>query len=180
MHTVSQNDHPSTFGHDPTETGVVRSFADLCGLHQGTPGWWREPWCIGAASLALPLWLGLWWTGNHGPTVWTSTNLWLYVSLSCWQPMLEELGFRGLLQGVLLDHTTYRFGVGPVTLANLLSSAAFGIAHLPSHPLPWAAGIFIVSLLLGFARERTGSLYPAMALHCYFNAGYFLVSGLPG
>jgi membrane protease YdiL (CAAX protease family) len=143
------------------------------------PGLWREHWFILSVSSAVAFWLGLWWLEPADAGSWSNANVVFYLSLVLWQPILEEFGFRGLLQGVLLDQAAPRFRIGPLTIANILASVAFGIAHLPSHPLLWVAGIFGVSLVLGYARDRSGSLYPAIALHSYFNAGYFLVVGLP-
>jgi len=177
--TTARDNGTSAASPSRHEAGVVAAVARLCGLNHGTSRWWRETWFLAAVGSALPFWLALWLLSYGRTNLGTSGSLALYLSLSLWQPILEELGFRGLLQGVLLDQAPYRHQAGPLTLANVLTSIAFSIAHLPSHPLPWAIGIFAVSLLLGYARDRTGSLYPPLAFHCYFNAGYFLIAGLP-
>ncbi len=161
-------------------TDGIRSIARLCGLTIWTTRAFRENWFVGSLGLAMCFWLVLWWIGSRDIAAkWGGSSLVLYLSLSLWQPALEELGFRGLLQGVLLEHQSYRSRIGPLTLANVVTSVAFGIAHLPSHPAWWVAGILLTSLLLGYARDRTGSLYPSIVLHGYFNAGYFLVVGIP-
>ncbi len=177
MITTTRQDYQSSQAR--YDGGMVQDFAHLCGLNQGASSWWRETWFLIPFVAAIPFWIVLWWEGAGHATNWTWHTALLYLSLSVWRPFCEELGFRGLLQGVLLDHGPYRFQIGPLTLANLLTTVAFGIAHLPSHPLPWVAGIFAVSLLLGYARDRTGSVVPAVVWHSCFNAGYFLVSGLP-
>lgn len=92
-------------------------------------------------------------------------------------PVLEELSFRGLLQGWLLD----RLG-GPrrhraISLPNLLTSLAFGCAHLAAQPMLWAAATVIPSLVFGHLRERHGSVLPPMALHIYYNCGLILFAG---
>jgi membrane protease YdiL (CAAX protease family) len=51
------------------------------------------------------------------------------------------------------------------------------LAHLPAHPFLWTGGIFVVSLTLGYLRDRLGSLYPPVWLHVYYNDGYFLLMG---
>ena len=174
--TARQDDQRS---HVRYEGGMGRAFAQLCGLSYGPSGWWHETWFLLPLGGAIPFWIMLWWHGAGHSTQWTWQTALLYLSLSVWRPFCEELGFRGLLQGMLLDHAPYRFQIGPLSLANLLTTVAFGIAHLPGHPLPWVAGIFAVSLLLGYARDRTASILPAIVWHSYFNAGYFFVLGLP-
>jgi hypothetical protein len=97
------------------------------------------------------------------------------------QPLLEELVFRGILQGQALRLTT-RQGVarrlGPVTLANVLVSVAFVALHLRAQPLAWALAVFVPSLVLGHLRERMGSVWPAVLVHALYNAGFGLTAWL--
>ncbi len=155
-----------------------RDLLRLCGLDRWPARIWREPW-FAAITLATPVfWAWVWWWNSGSPVVWSREEGLLLLSLILWQPVIEEFGFRGFLQGILLEKASYRFLIGPVTIANGLTSLAFSVAHLPTHPFLWVVGIFLVSLSLGYARERSGSLYPAIGLHAYFNAGYYLTAGL--
>lgn len=155
-----------------------RDLLRLCGLDRWPARIWREPW-FAAITLATPVfWAWVWWWNSGSPVVWGREEGLLLLSLILWQPVIEEFGFRGFLQGILLEKASYRFLIGPVTIANGLTSLAFSVAHLPTHPFLWVVGIFLVSLILGYARERSGSLYPAIGLHAYFNAGYYLTAGL--
>ena len=61
------------------------------------------------------------------------------------------------------------------TLANLATSVLFTALHFVSHPPLWAAGVLLPSLLYGYFRDRHDSVYPAIALHVFYNAGYFLL-----
>ena len=117
-------------------------------------------------ALALPVWvaLGLLVGGRmHAPAGWAA-----WASFVLVQPLLEELVFRGILQGQALRLTT-RQGVarrlGPVTLANVLVSVAFVALHLRAQPLAWALAVFVPSLVLGHLRERMGSVWPAVLVH---------------
>jgi membrane protease YdiL (CAAX protease family) len=89
-------------------------------------------------------------------------------------PIAEETVFRGVIYGGLRQSW-------PMPLAALVSAALFGLVH-------WSFGIANEALLLvpmqaffGLAAcllyERTGSLYPGMAIHAYFNATIFAATG---
>lgn len=79
-------------------------------------------------------------------------------------PLLEEFVFRGFLQPALERH------VRPWP-AIFLTSLAFGAMHGVVAVVPIAG----LSLVLGYARQRTGSLWAAFALHALNNALAFLV-----
>lgn len=82
------------------------------------------------------------------------------VGLLCVFPgIFEEIGFRGLVQGKLLR------AVSPGK-ALLYSSALFSAVHLSILSAPY---LFLVGLLLGWTRQKTGSLYPPMVLHFLHN-----------
>ena len=93
-------------------------------------------------------------------------------------PVLEELSFRGWLQGWLLDRMEGWRRYGGISLPNLLTSLAFGAAHLAAQPLWWAAATVVPSLAYGHLRERHGSVLPPMALHVYYNCGLILFAEL--
>ena len=91
-------------------------------------------------------------------------------------PVLEELVFRGLVQGELRR----RLPSSPATsvsLANLLTSILFVVTHLLYHPPLWAAAVFLPSLVFGYLRDRYGSLLPPILLHVFYNAGYHSLFG---
>lgn len=90
-------------------------------------------------------------------------------------PAAEELVFRGLLQGQLLRLSSRR-RLGLVSAANLLTSLAFSVAHLWAQPPAWALATVFPSLALGHLRERFDSVWPAVAMHALYNAGFFLAA----
>lgn len=81
-------------------------------------------------------------------------------------PLLEEILFRGYLQTALTPR------VGP-PIAIVLSSALFASFHYAAgqgiNNVNIVATLFILSLFLGFIRERQGNLLPSIALHATFN-----------
>jgi len=128
-----------------------------------------------SALAALPVWLALGTTVGArmaAPATWAG---WLSLVLA--QPVLEELVFRGVLQGRLLRLTDGR-RLGPVTLANLLATAGFVAMHLPAQPPVWALAVAAPSLVFGHLRERSGSIVPAIAMHAFYNAGFGLTAVL--
>jgi uncharacterized protein len=79
--------------------------------------------------------------------------------------VLEEIIFRGWLQTCLLD----LFGRAWRWSAVIMASIAFTVMHLG---MPWQVlpGLFVLSMILGWLYERTGSLLPCILLHAGFNA----------
>lgn len=132
-----------------------------------------------ALLAAVPVWLALavW----AGPQMRMPVGLWAWLSLVAVQPLLEELVFRGVLQGqalalLLQDGRPRR--LGPVTLANGLVSVAFVLLHLRAQPLAWALAVLAPSLVLGHLRERFASVWPCVLVHAVYNAGFGLVAWL--
>lgn len=100
-----------------------------------------------------------------------------FLSVVLWQPLCEELLFRGMVQGHLLQSMTKQKTWIGLSTANLLTSFLFSLAHLTGHSVSWSLLVFIPSLCFGFVRDRFGSVYPSIALHAFYNAGYFLLIG---
>jgi len=102
-----------------------------------------------------------------------------FFMLAAVQPVLEELVFRGLLQGWLREKGGFINAFLGVGLANVLTSVVFTALHFINHA-PWmAASVFFPSLLFGYFRDRyDGWLVPSIGLHCFYNAGYFLLFGV--
>lgn len=156
--------------------------AEECGLQRPDPGWWawlRDPHAALALLAAVPVWLGLaLWVGS---SMRHPTGLWAWTSFLLVQPVLEELVFRGMLQGQALRLSTRQgqpLRLGPVTLANVLVTLGFVALHLRAQPLAWALAVAGPSLVLGHLRERFGSVWPAMLVHAVYNAGFGLTAWL--
>ena len=79
--------------------------------------------------------------------------------------LVEELGFRGLVFGLLRRRLT-------VGEAFLISSAAFAILHLS---IPSLATHVPLGLYLCWLRHRSDSLFPPMAAHALHNGWVILV-----
>lgn len=77
-------------------------------------------------------------------------------------PLAEELFFRGFLFGALR-----RRGL---PLAAGVTGLVFGAAHVASAPIGFIVPLGCLGIILCLLYERTGSLYPSMALHCLNNS----------
>jgi membrane protease YdiL (CAAX protease family) len=132
-----------------------------------------------ALLLAVPVWtaLGLLVVPlMYVPSGWTA---WMSFVLA--YPVVEELLFRGLLQGEALRLTTRNgraLRVGPVTWANVLVTAAFVALHSWAQPLAWALAVAVPSLVFGHLRERFASVWPAVLVHAVYNAGFGITAWL--
>lgn len=97
----------------------------------------------------------------HDPTQPLIMTAALWVGAVVLAPVSEELFFRGLLQTFLIRVVRHRW------IAILLTSIAFGAVHFfqPHAVLALA----VLSVLIGFAYERTGSLVAPILIHALFN-----------
>ncbi|MCO4812595.1 MAG: JDVT-CTERM system CAAX-type protease [Gammaproteobacteria bacterium] len=98
----------------------------------------------------------------------------MLVSFLLWQPVVEELLFRGALQGALLRTITGTRMVAGLSVANIATSLAFVAIHFAQHPWLWAISVLVPSLLFGHYRERAGSVAPCILMHVLFNAAFFM------
>jgi membrane protease YdiL (CAAX protease family) len=92
-----------------------------------------------------------------------STVIWSTINIVLWTPIMEEIGFRGLV------YTTLRSRLGP-TLAIVLSATLFSALHLQS--VAGFLSIFWSGLLLAYAYERYHSLLPGIVMHSAGNILY--------
>ncbi len=92
-------------------------------------------------------------------------NFWIYVLTfflaSFVAPIVEELLFRGLFQTIVVSMTGRRW------LAIIISSCMFTTCHFDY--LHWPA-LFALGLCLGYAYEKSGSLFRSIFIHSLFNS----------
>jgi uncharacterized protein len=141
------------------------------------PPFFRDWQFLAAIAFGLLFWFGLAWFAPN--TRGLGFSFAALLSLCIAQPVIEEILFRGVIQGEFLRRPwglAERFGI---SAANVATSIAFTALHFISHPPAWAASVLIPSLLFGYFRERHRSLYPPLTLHIYYNTGYFLTTGFP-
>jgi hypothetical protein len=76
-------------------------------------------------------------------------------------PLTEEMLFRGMLQTVLRSYIARPWP------AIIFASLVFVMFH--ENPQHWPA-LFVLSLCLGYAYEKSGSLFRPIFIHSLFNA----------
>jgi len=127
-----------------------------------------------ALLAGMVVWLAFWlFFPGLLPAVPLKANVPLLLSLVLLQPVLEELLFRGVVQGqfrLRIWGGEKRWGM---TYANLLTSVLFVLAHAFYHLPLWAVAVFVPSLVFGYFRDRYGNIYPSLVLHVYYNMGFF-------
>lgn len=94
------------------------------------------------------------------------------LSFLLWQPLVEEMLFRGVVQGSARKHAWGVRTVLGISLANVVTSLLFTAAHLVQHTHLWALAVLAPSLVFGYVRDRYGHILPALILHIAYNACY--------
>lgn len=156
---------------------LIQSF----GLHF-SPSFFRDGQfylALGAAPLALMALTYLAPGWNAGMRAEPAVIL----TLVLWQPVVEELLFRGFIQGRLEQRRWACKQFLFLSVANYCTTLAFVAAHLVHHSIAWALAVAVPSLLFGHFRERHGQVSPSIALHAAYNACYlafgFLLPDVP-
>lgn len=89
--------------------------------------------------------------------------------------VLEEVVFRGGMQGWLLRKATFQTRLIGLSRANWLTSALFAVLHIWQHPLLLVPGYFAVSLVFGYFRDRYKGVAVPVALHVWYNLVLLLI-----
>lgn len=140
----------------------------------------QHPWTDNyflVALIAAPVVWALLFSGLQ-PAIdltWPSRAPGRFLLLVLAYPVLEEVVFRGAVQGALLARAHARRAVYGLTLANLYTSLIFTALHFFSHPPVWAISVMVPSLVFGYFRDRHGRIATPIALHVFYNAGFFWI-----
>ena len=135
---------------------------------------------FGLALLAAPLCCVLSaWIFHSFPTDpwWLLHDGSAFGMLILFYPIVEELAFRGVIQGYLAGHMKGQYLGGLLSASNLVTSLLFVAIHFVHHPPLWAMAVMVPSLIFGYFRERFGSVIPAVLLHAFYNGVYFSFMG---
>lgn len=118
----------------------------------------------------------LWWMFDPRIELrWVLDRPLQFFSLVLLYPTAEEVVFRGAVQTTLRRSTWASGSWYGLTRANIITSLLFATLHFFFHTPVWAALVFVPSLVFGYFRDRHDSLCSPIALHIWYNSGYFLL-----
>jgi membrane protease YdiL (CAAX protease family) len=112
----------------------------------------------------------------HDPW-WLLGDGWAFLMILLVYPIIEELTFRGVIQGALDVRMHHREALLGITWANLMTSGLFVAIHFVHHPPLLALSVIVPSLIFGYVRDRTGSVIPPMLLHAFYNGLFNMAIG---
>ncbi len=109
--------------------------------------------------------------GDMMQSVAGSRHLGLFLVIVFLVPVVEEVVFRGYL------FRAWRYTKLGLRGTLVLTSVLFALMHGGQYPVIILAFLFLLSVLLGLAREKTGSIWPPVAMHVGNNAvsGAFII-----
>lgn len=158
--------------------GRLASFGFTAGSFHLTPKFflWLLPMLAVATAQAVgsPAASRLSAYGAMGSPVSIILTVWIYASIC------EEIFMRGLLQSWLSPLAAYRIRLlhrWPLSVPVLLSALFFGAMHVVLWPemgvetLAVMFMAFVLGVIAGYYREKTGSLIPAILIHAFFDIG---------
>ncbi len=138
-----------------------------------------KDWQFGAAMLAaLFFWGALFLRLDAPPNPdWPLQAPMIFLLPAVVYPVLEEIVFRGALQGGLWKTFLAGKALGPLSAPNILTAVVFGAVHLYSQAPLAALSIVIPGLIFGYFRDRYQHLLPCILLHIFYNAGFLILFG---
>lgn len=84
-------------------------------------------------------------------------------------PILEEIVFRGFIQGTLIKWQVFNAKFLRISLANIITSSLFSLLHLINQEPIWALLVFFPSLVFGYCWDRYQAVLPCILLHQFYN-----------
>ena len=100
-------------------------------------------------------------------------NWTVFLSLVIWQPLIEEILFRGIIQGQFAKREWGKHSWLNISSANIATSVLFVAMHMINSSPLFALTVFIPSLIFGYFRDYCNSVYPCIILHSAYNAMVF-------
>lgn len=140
------------------------------------PAFWSDRLFIAALGMGCVIWILLFVTVTPTFSRVEHSILQLIFFSVIWAPILEEIIFRGAIQGALLNLPRGQSTFLSLSYANWLSSTVFVLAHLFYQSWIWSLLVLPPSLVFGFFRDRYNSIYPGMLLHAIYNAGFLFIN----
>ena len=140
------------------------------------PPFMKDRLFTAALLAALPVWTIIWIKVAPTFTIANQSLLLIVFMTVVWHPILEELLFRGIIQGSLIKKPFGQKQILSLTGANWTTSLLFVAAHLWYQPTAWALMVIFPSLIYGFFRDKYSSIYPCIVLHAVYNGGFTAIN----
>lgn len=96
------------------------------------------------------------------------------LSLIIWQPFIEEVLFRGIIQGQLRKQDWGKRSWLSISSANAITSVLFVMIHMINSTPVFALTLLAPSLVFGYFRDYCNSIYPSIIIHSSYNAMVFV------
>ena len=96
------------------------------------------------------------------------------LSLIIWQPFIEEVLFRGIIQGQISKQDWGKRSWLSISSANAITSVFFVIVHMIKSTPAFALTVLVPSLVFGYFRDYCNSVYPSIVIHSSYNAMVFV------
>ena len=96
------------------------------------------------------------------------------LSLIIWQPFIEEVLFRGIIQGQIRKQDWGKLSWSGISSANAITSVLFVIVHMINSTPAFALTVLAPSLVFGYFRDYCNSIYPSIIIHSSYNAMVFV------
>ena len=140
------------------------------------PPFYKDRLFLAALFSGAIVWVVLWFSVVPTFTIGESSIAAIIFLTVVWHPVLEEILFRGVVQGALFNKAWGSKQFLGLSAANWLTSFLFVSAHLFFQPWMWAISVLIPSLVYGFFRDKYASIYPCIILHSFFNGGFVAIN----
>jgi len=125
-------------------------------------------------ALVIGCLIGMLLTVLAGGSGWQDADLLSILSLVLWAPIIEELAFRGVVQGWLAHTPVGQKRFAGLSFANLIAALLFTAWHLVYRTDLMAWLVFLPALVFGYFRDRHDSLLPCVILHATYNLSILL------
>lgn len=154
---------------------LVNKVLEDIGLNSWPP-FYKDVLFIAALLVAVLIWIILWNTVIPTFSIENRSIAVILFLTIVWYPVLEEILFRGVIQGGLIGKEFARKKVFGLTKANWITSFIFVLAHVLYQPVMWAMIIIFPSLVYGYFRDRHSNIYPCIVLHAFYNSGFTIMN----
>ncbi|MEJ2181798.1 MAG: JDVT-CTERM system glutamic-type intramembrane protease [Gammaproteobacteria bacterium] len=140
------------------------------------PPFFKDRLFFAALAIAGLVWGAMWVTVVPTFSIENRSITVILFMTIIWYPVLEEILFRGVVQGSLINTLFGQKKVAGLTGANWITSLLFVVAHLWYQPAIWAVMVIVPSLIYGFFRDRFSNIYPSIVLHAFYNGGFTAIN----